>query len=583
MTNQQIRFFSTTLVFCVCISLGSISQNLEQSYLNTLNDEPLLTLFNKYHGDSIAQEKIARTYLDRARKQKDTIKMARGYDRLARIFHPKKNIAFADSVIEISKNQKHITYPAMGYILKAFELSSLNLSEGTQNYFKAYEIARLNRNLTQVLYIMEILIIRKSFWGNKDEALEMQRKSSRLLKQKNLKELLIKNSRSGYLNEIDNLVLQLKFNSNINFSICFINKREIDSAKFYYEKAKKVHLEYKSYLSQRQDEILMEVLNEIYYYSDSFKESVATSERILKLKENTNDYTSIYDTNYFKGLSLIKLQQKEKGVSCLLRADSIFEKRKIDILPYRREVFVELLNYYEEKNEYDKQIIYHKKISYCDSIIKRNLAFYESSIKKEIETPAILADKEILISELKKKSETPDTRFYIALAALTGTLCLLFFYVRKRLVYKKRFEKLLAQRTTKSASALDGNNSQNELSKEVVKDILEKLERFEQQHKYLDSDITLQKLAKKFKTNANYLSRVINLKLEKNFSQYLHDLRIGYTVEVLFTDTSCRKYTIKAIAEECGYKNAESFSKAFYKQHGIYPSYYLKKLEKNVG
>ena len=41
-----------------------------------------------------------------------------------------------------------------------------------------------------------------------------------------------------------------------------------------------------------------------------------------------------------------------------------------------------------------------------------------------------------------------------------------------------------------------------------------------------------------------------------------------------------RKYTIKAIAAECGYKNAESFSKAFYKINGIYPSYYIKKIEK---
>ena len=60
--------------------------------LNNLNDEELLSLFDKVSHDSIQAEKVARFYLDRARKEKDTIKMARGYDRLASIFNSQKNI-----------------------------------------------------------------------------------------------------------------------------------------------------------------------------------------------------------------------------------------------------------------------------------------------------------------------------------------------------------------------------------------------------------------------------------------------------------------------------------------------------------
>ena len=35
-----------------------------------------------------------------------------------------------------------------------------------------------------------------------------------------------------------------------------------------------------------------------------------------------------------------------------------------------------------------------------------------------------------------------------------------------------------------------------------------------------------------------------------------------------------------AIAQEVGFNNSESFSKAFYKKTGIYPSYFIKQLEK---
>jgi YesN/AraC family two-component response regulator len=93
-------------------------------------------------------------------------------------------------------------------------------------------------------------------------------------------------------------------------------------------------------------------------------------------------------------------------------------------------------------------------------------------------------------------------------------------------------------------------------------------------------DINLNGLAKKLQTNQNYLSRVVNLKMEKNFSQYLSDLRIEYALEELKSNSVFRKYSVKAIANECGFKTSESFSKAFYKEVGIYPSYYIKKLEK---
>lgn len=52
-----------------------------------------------------------------------------------------------------------------------------------------------------------------------------------------------------------------------------------------------------------------------------------------------------------------------------------------------------------------------------------------------------------------------------------------------------------------------------------------------------------------------------------------------YITEELERNTKFRKYTIKAIANECGFKSAESFSKAFYKKLGFYPSYYLRQLK----
>ena len=88
-------------------------------------------------------------------------------------------------------------------------------------------------------------------------------------------------------------------------------------------------------------------------------------------------------------------------------------------------------------------------------------------------------------------------------------------------------------------------------------------------------------LSKSLSTNSNYLSKIINFYKGKNFSSYISDLRIDYCVEKLKTDEIFIKYSIKAIAFDIGFNNTESFSKAFYKKTGIYPSFFIKELEKH--
>ncbi len=89
-------------------------------------------------------------------------------------------------------------------------------------------------------------------------------------------------------------------------------------------------------------------------------------------------------------------------------------------------------------------------------------------------------------------------------------------------------------------------------------------------------------MAASFNTNYKYLSKVINLYKEKRFPNYINDLRVVYAFTELKTNKKFRKYTIKAIAKECGFKSAESFSKCFYNKYRIYPSFYLKQLDKST-
>ncbi len=63
----------------------------------------------------------------------------------------------------------------------------------------------------------------------------------------------------------------------------------------------------------------------------------------------------------------------------------------------------------------------------------------------------------------------------------------------------------------------------------------------------------------------------------QNFNTYILGLRIYFYVEKLKT---YRKHLIKALSFALNLNHAESFSKHLLKKSGIFPSYFVKELEK---
>lgn len=86
-------------------------------------------------------------------------------------------------------------------------------------------------------------------------------------------------------------------------------------------------------------------------------------------------------------------------------------------------------------------------------------------------------------------------------------------------------------------------------------------------------------MAKKLNTNTAYLSQYFNQVMQKTFSEYTQELRIQYVLQKLVDAPYFRKYTLQAIAEEVGYKDAKTFVRVFKKQTGLSPNYYIEKLE----
>jgi AraC-like DNA-binding protein len=568
----------TYLLFTSAFLCG---QDLDQHYLNSLEYEELLTIFNEYDRDSTNQELIARTYLDRARKEKDTIKMARGYDRLARIFHPEKNITYADSVISLTKDQKHITYPALGYILKGFYYALNNkLQLSTENYLLALDFSNNSENLQQQVYILDMLINLKATWGNKKEALELQRKRHKIILKDNYIQSIEKATRTGASIDIDQLFAIEKVNSYESFIYCFIQLKQTDSAKKYIYKTKPILKQLSGVEKDYHLSWVLESEMEVTYLGKEYIQTLKKADNILNMYYNSLTPNSLLNVYLHKGLSLIKLNRLEEGINWIKKSDSIYNSSYVVINYDDRKIFEILFNYYEKKENTLKQIEYLNKLISIDSLFKKNFQYFDPEMIKKYETPELIAEKEELIAGLTVENQRSRRANWWIATGLILTLGLSLFYFNLQRRYKNRFRALLEAEVKGDIELTAAPVVKNEISTEVVDSILKHLDAFESEKGYLSTDLSLQSLAKNFETNSNYLSRVINLKMEKNFSKYINDLRVKYAVKELRTNSIFRKFTIKAIAQESGFSSTESFRRAFFSRNKIYPSFYIKSLEK---
>ena len=193
-------------------------------------------------------------------------------------------------------------------------------------------------------------------------------------------------------------------------------------------------------------------------------------------------------------------------------------------------------------------------------------------------------NKENLITKLEKQ-----LNHYILWIWILTIFCIVlvidgFFYLRWiNKIHMQRFDALIQKNSSDPRSETKANGKRKKkvkLPEKFIREILNKLERFEKEKGYLHQNLSVSSLAKNLNINTNYLSNIVNTYKKQNFPQYVNDLRIDYSVHQLKISKTLKKYTIKALAEEFGFNTQECFRCAFEEKTGICPSYFLEQFEK---
>lgn len=570
---------SSSIVCLLLLTISSIAQPLSQRALDTVSDEYLLELYNIYMSDSIAQHSIIQEYMNRGRAQEDSIKIARAFDRFARIYNPEMNIVYADSLIALTSNWENITYPGLGYIIKAYEYSRMDdFVLEYENLLKAFDIAKKRDNLPQQMYVSDQIVVLQAHFGSKEKALARQIERHKWFDKPNYFDLLKKATREELHENLNDIYIEHLLGSYRTFIICYFVNKEYDKVEEYLHKlddAIKLRGDNIDYYQQR--EWSAEAWIELDLRKGNFISSFKASEELIHNKSVAGEQQGLKSLYFLNGLSLIAMNDDDSGYLALMKADSI-RRIQPNLLDYYEdlELCTTLYKINKEKANYDEAIGYLDEIIRINTEVRKLYEFLEPALMEQFETPDLILQKQQLIEELKSRNKQISSIQLVTSILLIMSLIFSILYFQRQRLYKKRFEKLMNSTTNESPS-----KKRIGLNASQVQEIMDGLELFEKDQGFRDAQMNLAILAKQLGTNTNYLSRVINMRFEKNFSQFLHDLRVEYAQIRLLKNKKFRLYTIRAIAEESGYKNVESFSRAFYKRHGIYPSFYIKNLNKN--
>jgi len=313
-----------------------------------------------------------------------------------------------------------------------------------------------------------------------------------------------------------------------------------------------------------------------YFQKEDYQQAFDSLNKVVAMVPS-NYYDALL--NFYTGKFYEQTQDIETALPYYFRLDSLVTGQK-EIVPEIKEIYGTINNYFLEKGDRVRQFEYLNKFLKTLTIHNDISDYVKNTTREQFEIPLLIEEKQLEIEKLKNQKIQNKRDTIIIISVLLVGLFISIYFVVKQLKYKKRFDKLISKDFKKPVST-EEETIQSNISIEVIDDLLKKLDLFESKKEFLANEVSLNEVSKQFQTNSSYLSKVVNLKKDKNFSNYINDLRIEHCLEQLDKESRLRNYTIKALAEEMGFNNAQSFSTAFFKYTGIHPSFFIEQLKKS--
>ncbi|WP_400075064.1 helix-turn-helix domain-containing protein [Winogradskyella sp. R77965] len=562
MESYKDLFFKLSFLF-VLSSCTLIYGQESNSSVDSLSNKTYSDLFQDLNASKTLDQKdfYAKFIIKKAKKEKNKELLIAGYHTQAIIHGDITMIKYCDSIIQLTESKSNKTYPVQAYQLKGdYYFNIRDYNKALDNYLKVSSYANKYDNKRLIFKSNDNISSIKRRIGEKESALKLSKENYYYAKEY-LKEI----DTTSYLNAITSLAniyndLKLPDSSSHYNHIGFYESNRMKKEWFAH------HFSLNEGVS--------------LFYNKNYVIAIDSLEKHIPYFEKRKDKVNLSLAYYYCGKSYEKIDMTENSIIYYKKVDTIFQKIN-SIYPNARNSYVQLIEHYKAKEDLKNQLLYINQLIKVDSIFHSEEVYLNKGVLKEYDIPKLKSEKRVILDKIKRDK----SKFTLIIILISIILIILLFLIayqnslKKK--YKKKFEDIINKRDNISIK----NKVQKEIdiSDDIIKDILNKLNIFENNKRFLSKKTTLRSLAKDFNTNTNYLSKIINHNKNSSFSNYINSLRIEHIIEILKTNSSIRKYTIKAIADEAGFSNSESFSKAFYKSKGIKPSYFIREMDKIKG
>lgn len=326
------------------------------------------------------------------------------------------------------------------------------------------------------------------------------------------------------------------------------------------------------------------------FYAKNYKIAIEKLNKALALY---NDKRFHYTETFYLGMSNWQLGNKEKAVRYFKLIDAQYTKNgKLD--PHFRPTYEYLIKYYKAAGSKDLQLVYVNKLMELDRNYEKNYKYLYTTINKEYDTKKLQQEKSQLENSLQKQRI-----FYAAffLIALFGGLFFVYRYLKLKKQYREKFENIIhpeLHQTNKSEnlkfySPLPPADAEEiyydnvpGINPQIVEHIVMQLENLEKEKLYLDPQLSQKSLSESIGTNSTYLSKIINIYKNKNFNHYINDLRMDYLLTQLKTKRKYLNKDVNQLAVLSGFNSTESFSKNFQRKFEMKPSVFIKLMKENA-
>ena len=316
---------------------------------------------------------------------------------------------------------------------------------------------------------------------------------------------------------------------------------------------------------------------------------------ISKFSEAIRLYNDQWEHNtevFYLGLSYWHIGKEKLAIKYLEEIDKHYDKtKKLD--PQFRSAYEILIKYYNSIGNKEKQLEYINKLMFLDRSYEKNYKYLYQRIVKEYDTKKLVSEK----NRIEKTLENQRIIFIsIFIFLLAGFLFFALRIYKEKQTYKKRFEEIIAEQNKlhlkqenkisdskenliKEKFDYDYYNKIPGLNPLFVENILKQLEIFEQENRFLDSQISQRSLSEELGTNSTYFSKIINTYKGKNFTLYINDCRLDYIIGHLQNDIKYINMDVKELASIAGFSSTENFSDNFRRKFNLKPSVFIKMMK----